>query len=200
MTIYIKHAGNSKPLEVDFTGTTFGELKAAAPQVNWENTNVIIHSTRTQLINDSSLIPNQDNLILLVVPARNKAGALPYASLKRNDLLSEVRTIISQDPNASSYFGNYPQMKTAAILSLLNGYSSTASTSSADEPLISSIDEFKVLEQKYVQLVNAVSDLNASLGALGNVIFSEQPEESVGGVKLSELDADFSFFEASLRG
>ena len=41
--IYIKSEGNARPLKVtDFEGFTFGELKAHVPEVNFDNSNVII--------------------------------------------------------------------------------------------------------------------------------------------------------------
>lgn len=74
-TIYIKSEGNARPKKVtDFEGTTFGELKAHVTDVNFENTNVIIHSTKTTLFDDTSLIPTDDDVILLVVPKQMKAG------------------------------------------------------------------------------------------------------------------------------
>lgn len=74
-TIYIKSEGNARPLKVtDFEGFTFGELKAHVQEVNFENSNVIIHSTKTTLFDDSSLIPSEGDVILLVVPQKMKAG------------------------------------------------------------------------------------------------------------------------------
>jgi hypothetical protein len=74
-TIYIKSDGNARPKKVtDFEGTTFGELKAHVTDVNFENANVIIHSTKTTLFDDTSLIPTEGDVILLVVPAQMKAG------------------------------------------------------------------------------------------------------------------------------
>jgi hypothetical protein len=74
-TIYIKSEGNARPKKVtDFEGTTFGELKAHVTDVNFENANVIIHSTKTTLFDDTSLIPTDDDVILLVVPKQMKAG------------------------------------------------------------------------------------------------------------------------------
>jgi len=74
-TIYIKSEGNARPLKVtDFEGFTFGELKAHVSEVNFENSNVIIHSTKTTLFDDSSLIPSEGDVILLVVPQKMKAG------------------------------------------------------------------------------------------------------------------------------
>lgn len=74
-TIYIKSEGNARPLKVtDFEGFTFGELKDHVQEVNFENSNVIIHSTKTTLFDDSSLIPSEGDVILLVVPQKMKAG------------------------------------------------------------------------------------------------------------------------------
>ena len=74
-TIYIKWEGNARPLKVtDFEGFTFGELKAHVQEVNFENSNVIIHSTKTTLFDDSSIIPSEGDVILLVVPQKMKAG------------------------------------------------------------------------------------------------------------------------------
>jgi hypothetical protein len=74
-TIYIKSDGNARPKKVtDFEGTTFGELKAHVTDVNFNNANVIIHATKTTLFDDTSLIPTDEDVILLVVPSQMKAG------------------------------------------------------------------------------------------------------------------------------
>ena len=74
-TIYIKSDGNARPKKVtDFEGTTFGELKAHVTDVNFDNANVIIHATKTTLFDDTSLIPTDEDVILLVVPSQMKAG------------------------------------------------------------------------------------------------------------------------------
>ena len=117
-TIYIKSDGNARPKKVtDFEGTTFGELKAHVTDVNFENANVIIHSTKTTLFDDTSLIPTEGDVILLVVPSQMKAGndelqvsdtdefsdltecynELVEASARFNDALGAVGRLIVED-------------------------------------------------------------------------------------------------------
>ena len=117
-TIYIKSDGNARPKKVtDFEGTTFGELKAHVTDVNFENANVIIHATKTTLFDDTSLIPTEGDVILLVVPSQMKAGndelqvsdtdefsdltecynELVEASARFNDALGAVGRLIVED-------------------------------------------------------------------------------------------------------
>ena len=117
-TIYIKSEGNARPKKVtDFEGTTFGELKDHVTDVNFDNANVIIHSTKTTLFDDTSLIPTDEDVILLVVPAQMKAGndelqvsdtdefsdltecynELVDASARFNDALGAVGRLIVED-------------------------------------------------------------------------------------------------------
>jgi hypothetical protein len=117
-TIYIKSDGNARPKKVtDFEGITFGELKAHVTDVSFENANVIIHSTKTTLFDDTSLIPTDKDVILLVVPAQMKAGNdelqvsdtdefsdltecyndLVDASARFNDALGAVGRLIVED-------------------------------------------------------------------------------------------------------
>lgn len=117
-TIYIKSEGNARPKKVtDFEGTTFGELKDHVTDVNFENANVIIHSTKTTLFDDTSLIPTEGDVILLVVPSQMKAGndelqvsdtdefsdltecynELVEASARFNDALGAVGRLIVED-------------------------------------------------------------------------------------------------------
>jgi len=117
-TIYIKSEGNARPKKVtDFEGTTFGELKNHVTDVNFENANVIIHSTKTTLFDDTSLIPTEGDVILLVVPSQMKAGndelqvsdtdefsdltecynELVEASARFNDALGAVGRLIVED-------------------------------------------------------------------------------------------------------
>ena len=117
-TIYIKSEGNARPKKVtDFEGTTFGELKDHVTDVNFDNANVIIHSTKTTLFDDTSLIPTEGDVILLVVPAQMKAGndelqvsdtdefsdltecynELVEASARFNDALGAVGILIVED-------------------------------------------------------------------------------------------------------
>ena len=117
-TIYIKSEGNARPKKVtDFEGTTFGELKDHVTDVNFDNANVIIHSTKTTLFDDTSLIPTEGDVILLVVPSQMKAGndelqvsdtdefsdltecynELVDASARFNDALGAVGRLIVED-------------------------------------------------------------------------------------------------------
>ena len=117
-TIYIKSEGNARPKKVtDFEGTTFGELKDHVTDVNFDNANVIIHSTKTTLFDDTSLIPTEGDVILLVVPSQMKAGndelqvsdtdefsdltecynELVEASARFNDALGAVGRLIVED-------------------------------------------------------------------------------------------------------
>ena len=85
--------------------------------MSFEIANVIIHSTKTTLFDDTSLIPTDKDVILLVVPAQMKAGNdelqvsdtdefsdltecyndLVDASARFNDALGAVGRLIVED-------------------------------------------------------------------------------------------------------
>ena len=196
-TIYIKSEGNARPKKVtDFQGLTFGELKAHVTDVNFENANVIIHSTKTTLFDDTSLIPAEGDVILLVVPKQMKAGSVDYSTLKRNDIVAEVRVIIETDGDAArQYFGNYPQMKTPALVALLQNYGAEAAEASVNESSIADSPEYQRLVAIYQTLANTVSDLNVAVNEIGQII-SQEPEETFGGVTESQLDKVFEELKA----
>jgi len=103
-TIYIKSEGNARPLKVtDFEGFTFGELKDHVQEVNFENSNVIIHSTKTTLFDDSSLIPSEGDVILLVVPQKMKAGN-DETQVSDTDEFSELMQCYNDLVDASANF------------------------------------------------------------------------------------------------
>jgi hypothetical protein len=102
--IYIKSEGNARPKKVtDFEGTTFGELKAHVTDVNFENANVIIHSTKTTLFDDTSLIPAEGDVILLVVPKQMKAGN-DELQVSDTDEFSDLMECYNELVDASSRF------------------------------------------------------------------------------------------------
>lgn len=192
-TIFIKARGTKTPIKVtDFQGTTFGELKAHVTDVSFENANVIVHSTKTSLIDDSSLIPSGD-VILLVVPKAMKAGA-DYSEMKRNELMTTVRSIIDSDGEAArQYFGNYPQLKSTAVVALLNGYNDSSAEATVEEESVADLAEYQQVMEDYSALVNVTQKFNSSLAELGAVLL-QSPEEVFGGVTLSQLEADFERF------
>jgi hypothetical protein len=196
-TIYIKSEGNARPKKVtDFQGLTFGELKAHVTDVNFDNANVIIHSTKTTLFDDTSMIPAEGDVILLVVPKQMKAGSADYSNYKRNDILSDVRTIIDTDGDAArQYFGNYPQMKTPALVALLQNYGAEAAEASVNESSIADSPEYQRLVAVHQRLSSAVSELNDAVSDIGQLI-NQEPEETFGGVTESQLDKLFTELRA----
>jgi hypothetical protein len=196
-TIYIKSEGNARPKKVtDFQGLTFGELKAHVTDVNFDNANVIIHSTKTTLFDDTSMIPAEGDVILLVVPKQMKAGSADYSNYKRNDILSDVRTIIDTDGDAArQYFGNYPQMKTPALVALLQNYGAEAAEASVNESSIADSPEYQRLVAVHQRLSSAVSELNDAVSDIGQLI-NQEPEETFGGVTESQLDKVFEELKA----
>ena len=105
-TIYIKSEGNARPKKVtDFEGTTFGELKDHVTDVNFDNANVIIHSTKTTLFDDTSLIPTEGDVILLVVPSQMKAGN-DELQVSDTDEFSDLTECYNELVNASARFND----------------------------------------------------------------------------------------------
>ena len=196
-TIYIKSEGNARPKKVtDFQGLTFGELKAHVTDVNFDNANVIIHSTKTTLFDDTSMIPAEGDVILLVVPKQMKAGSVDYSTLKRNDIVAEVRVIIETDGDAArQYFGNYPQMKTPALVALLQNYGAEAAEACLNEFSLVDSPEYQRLVAVHQRLSSAVSELNDAVSDIGQLI-NQEPEETFGGVTESQLDKLFTELRA----
>ena len=187
-TIFIKAQGNKRPTKVtDFTGTTFGDLKAHVTEINFDNASVMIHATRTTLHDDDSMIPAEGEVILLVVPKEMKAGA-DYADMKRNELMTAVRGFIDNNgDDAMVYFGNYPQMRSDAVIGLLNNYNPTAPE---EEVALADLPEYSNLVASYQEVAEGVTKLNGVIEALGEII-NQQPEEVYGGMTESALDNEF---------
>jgi hypothetical protein len=78
-------------------------LKAHVTDVNFENANVIIHSTKTTLFDDTSLIPTEGDVILLVVPKQMKAGN-DELQVSDTDEFSDLMECYNELVDASSRF------------------------------------------------------------------------------------------------
>ena len=204
--IYIKSEGNARPLKVtDFEGFTFGELKAHVPEVNFDNSNVIIHSTKTTLFDDSSLIPSEGDVILLVVPQKMKAGYseirdVPdnYDSMARNEIMSVVREYCSQDGQvAKDYFGNYPHTPTNELIQKIRSYEFEGPLLTHDlneETQVSDTGEFTELMNDYEELVNATDRFRQSLSAVGNLMIENEENIAIGSSTLGSINKAFREF------
>lgn len=204
--IYIKSEGNARPLKVtDFEGFTFGELKAHVPEVNFDNSNVIIHSTKTTLFDDSSLIPSEGDVILLVVPQKMKAGYSEirdvsdnYESMARNEIMSVVREYCDQDGQvAKDYFGNYPHTPTNELIERIRSYEFEApllTRDSNEETQVFNTGEFTELMNDYEELVNATDRFRESLSAVGNLMVENEENVTIGNSTLGSINKAFREF------
>ena len=204
--IYIKSEGNARPLKVtDFEGFTFGELKAHVPEVNFDNSNVIIHSTKTTLFDDSSLIPSEGDVILLVVPQKMKAGYSEirdvsdnYESMARNEIMSVVREYCDQYGQvAKDYFGNYPHTPTNELIQRIRSYEFKGpllTRDSNEETQVSNTGEFTELMNDYEELVNATDRFRQSLSAVGNLMVENEENVAIGNSTLGSINKAFREF------
>lgn len=201
--IYIKSEGNARPLKVtDFEGFTFGELKAHVPEVNFDNSNVIIHSTKTTLFDDSSLIPSEGDVILLVVPQKMKAGYSEirdlFESMARNEIMSVVREYCDQDGQvAKDYFGNYPHTPTNELIQKIRSYEFEGpllTRDSNEETQVSNTGEFTELMNDYEELVNATDRFRESLSAVGNLMIENEENVAIGNSTLGSINKAFREF------
>ena len=206
-TIYIKSEGNARPLKVtDFEGFTFGELKAHVPEVNFDNANVIIHSTKTTLFDDSSLIPSEGDVILLVVPQKMKAGYSEirdvydrYDNMARNEIMWQLleNTVIKMDQVARDYFGNYPHTPTNELIQRIRAYEFEGpllTRDSNEETQVSDTGEFTELINDYEELVNATERFRESLSAVGNLMIEDEENIAIGNSTLASINKAFREF------
>lgn len=194
--VFIKADGNSTPVKVDFSGQTFGELKAeTAGRVTWKNSIVRLKGTKTDLVDDGALIPQEGPVIIFVVPQKMKGGA-DVSSMSRNELMSHVKTLIIKNGQAAKdYFGNYPQMKTPAIVALVNGYD--PNNTSSEEGTLEDTSEMQAVRAAYENVVTSLSGLLEALDTLGSLVAGG--EESFGGTTLSELNEAYAQISSTVR-
>lgn len=183
MKVFIKAGGVAKPYEVEFEGGNFGELKAAAAaqghSIVWNNTNTIVNSSRTMLLSDDSLVPQEANLVLMVVTKKSAAGA-DYSTLGRNALLGVVKqTIASDGQSAREFFSNYPQKPSSVIVDLLNDY--FGSEAGDDE-----VDVEEVLDA----LDAASAAIATARELVANISSGTVAEQKFGGYTQAQLDED----------
>ena len=197
MKVFIKAGGVAKPYEVEFEGGNFGELKAAVRAAGhtilWDNTNTIVNSTRVILIGDDSLVPQEDNLVLMVVTKKSAAGA-DYSALGRNALLGVVRNIIASDGQpAKEFFGNYPQKKTDDVVNLLNDWFGSESGDDVDtSEVVAELDTAANALSLASVAVAAAKELIAGLSATTVV------EQKFGGYTQAQLDEQHARFTATV--
>lgn len=203
MKVFIKAGGSSRPYEVDFTGQTFGELKkVAAAQghtINWANTNTIVRTTQNILATDDSLVPQEENLVLLVVTKKSAAGLAlgSYHDLGRNDLLRYTSGVVAEGGEAAkAHFGTFSSKKTDMIVELLDQYFATQeTTSSVDvEEVLEWVQDAKDLLGSALDAVTKVGELLGSL----RVAVSAPAEELFGGFTQSQLNEDHARITAVL--
>ena len=200
MKVFIKAGGSSRPYEVEFTGQTFGELKAAAAaqghSINWSNTNAIVRTTQNILATDDSLVPQEDNLVLLVVTKKSAAGAVPvtYADLGRNDLLRYTSGVVAEGGDAAkAHFGTFSSKRTDVIVELLDQYFATAQTASIDvEEVLEQVQDAKDLLNSALEAITKVGEL------IGSLQVTVASEELFGGFTQSQLNEDHARIAATL--
>lgn len=73
--ITIKTGAAAKAIEHTSDATTFGQLKAELPNINFGGQKAIVKENRTVLTGEGSALPTE-NFTMLVVPANMKAGKL----------------------------------------------------------------------------------------------------------------------------
>lgn len=71
--ITIKTGAAAKAIEHTSSATTFSELQAELPNINFNGQKAIVKESRTVLTGGGSAIP-EGNFTMLVVPANMKAG------------------------------------------------------------------------------------------------------------------------------
>jgi hypothetical protein len=170
MNVLIKAAGAAKPYQVAFDGGTFGELKEviaeAGHNINFTNTNTVVLSTQVILATDDSLVPQEENLVLMVVTKKSTAGAT-YDEMSRNALMQFVKSIKNeQGEQASQHFGNYPTMCTSEVVQLLDEW-----FENEVRPESTSVEEVTEYVQDAIDLVSGARDaLDIVLTKLQNSI------------------------------
>lgn len=185
MNVLIKAAGVAKPYKVEFGGGTFGELKAAIAaaghNINFVNTNTVVLSTQNILATDDSLVPKEENLVLMVVTKKSTAGAA-YDEMGRNALLGFIKSIKEENGDeAKEHFGNYPSMRTSEIVELLDKWfedhqDTGAGTDKVQEYIKDAIDFVEGAQSALIIALEKLQSLRTG-------------DETFGGYTAAELDA-----------
>jgi hypothetical protein len=187
MKVFIKAAGSARPYEFEFEGKTFGELKAAASAaghaINWSNTNAIVKSTQVILATEDSVVPQEDNLVLLVVTKKSAAGTVPvtYADLGRNDLLRYTSGVVAEGGDeAKSHFGTFSSKRTDVVIELLDQWFAAQESAPVDvDTLLQYVDDVE----------DFLEGAQTALGILREKINNGvATEEKFGGFTQAQLD------------
>lgn len=98
----IKLSTDFSTFEVE--ATTFGELKALIPSVDWTGKRVVVKETRVTLQAEDAMLPDLDDFTLFIFPEKVKSGNDAYDELSFGELRKECASrsdIVSVTP------GNY---------------------------------------------------------------------------------------------
>ena len=184
--IYVKVNGGAPITLENWEGITFADLKAAMPDVSFENQRVVVRSTSADLRDDNAQIPLEGEQFIFCTPDKQNAGG--YA---------EDRAFAKQEYNTSedgkTHFANYPQMDAKTLARKVVSFRSVPPAAVPTPETVASFESTPI--EIAIQSVYTALDTLSSV--MKNQVISSVT--TLGGVTLSQLNAEFDAFVAKTK-
>lgn len=179
--IYVKVNGGAPVTLENWEGITFADLKAAMPDVSFENQRVVVRSTSADLRDDNAQIPLEGEQFIFCTPDKQNAGG--YAEDK-----AFAKRCYAESDFGRTHFAGYPNMKAEVLAELVASYNTTEVAT----PSPTSAE---------VTVQDAIQSVYSALAVLESTLTSSVADTvvTVGGVALSQLNAEFDAFVAKTK-
>jgi len=181
--IYVKIGGGAPVTLENWEGITFGDLKAALPNISFAGQRVVVRSTSADLRDDNAQIPLEGEQFIFATPEKMNAGG--YA---------EDKAFAKQEYNSSeagkAHFAGYPNMKAEVLAELVGSYTSSTTTNSPQASV-----------SRVVSVDSAIQGVYSALSVLESALVDQVVNKvvTVGGVALSQLNEEFDAFVAKTK-
>lgn len=168
--IYVKVNGGAPVTLTNWEGITFGDLKASMPDISFENQRVVVRSTSADLRDDNAQIPLEGEQFIFCTPDKQTAGG--YA-----EDLAYAKEVYRSSDEGAAHFSRYNSLRAEVLADLVASWSETTSSDGSIQDAIQGVySALAVLESTLTNTVTVV-----------------------GGVALSQLNAEFDAFVAKTK-
>ena len=171
--VHVKANGGAPVTLTNWEGLTFGDLKAALPDVSFEGQRVQVRGTLGDLVDNGALIPLEGEVIIFCAPAKMNAGSSDY---KTNLAYAKEKYHNSEEDKV--YFASYNSIKADELEKLVKNHQENNDLSESYQATSEGNTVSDTIASIYCSLGNLVEQLNDKVSSvLGGVSFIQLNQE-----------------------
>lgn len=202
--------------DFESTARTWGQLKEELRTQGFSTTDVRVTEGNTQvdLVNEDAILPTNiskrgvitNDLIIIMTPTTKiKSGAINIKTATYKELKAEIKNIFANSPTtAKAHFGNYTQLSTDAMRSMLDSWHTankpSSHTSGGPKGKLSKVQEnleannleICVAEFSHESYMKGISQVLSGINTLQNEVFDLTEHVSPTDAEIKELAKKFS--------